>query len=88
MGVHVDVCAQVSDDVFKGASHPDISMWGTTSMGSFVKHVDNVNIDCGVRGQNEYAERAAAHIVVVGPDGFQLCTCLQLMSAAYIALIL
>ena len=79
VGVHVDVCAQVSDDVFKGASHPDISMWGTTSMGSFVEVADNVKIDCVVRTQNKYAERAAAHIVVVGPEGFQLCTCLKLM---------
>ena len=48
-------------------------------MGSFVELVNNVKIDCVVRAQNKYAERPAAHIVVVGPDGFQLCTCLKLM---------
>ena len=80
VGDHVDVCAQVPDDVCKGASHPDSSMWGTTSMGSFVELVDNVRIDCVVRAQNKYAERPAAHIVVVvGADGVQLCTGLKLM---------
>ena len=72
MGDHVDV-----DDVVKGDSHADISVWGTTSMGSFVELVGNVKIDCLVRDKSKYVERAAAHILVVGPDGFQLCTCLK-----------
>ena len=76
VGDHVDVCAQVPEGVFEGKGHPDITMWGTTSMGSFVELVSNVKIDCVVRAVNKYTDRPAAHIVVVGPDRF---TCLKLM---------
>ncbi|CAN0599734.1 unnamed protein product, partial [Laminaria digitata] len=54
-------------------------MWGTTSLGSFVEVVRNVEIDCVVRAVNKYTDRPVGHIVVVGPDGFQLCTFLNLM---------
>ena len=60
-------------------SDPDISMWGATSLGSFVEVVSNVKIDCVVRVVYKYTDRPVGHIVVVGPDGFQLCTCLKLM---------
>ena len=79
MGDHVDVCAQVPAGVFEGDSNKDISMWGTTSMRSFVELVSKVDIGCVVHAQSKFTERPAAHIVVVGPDGFHLCTCLKLM---------
>ena len=47
-GDHLDVCAQVPEEAFRKNSAPDISMWGTTSLGSFVDVVSNVNIDCVV----------------------------------------
>ena len=80
-GDHLDVCAQVPEEAFRESarSAADISMWGTTSLGSFVEVVRNVNIDCVVRVVYRYTGRPVGHIVVVGPDGFQLCTCLRLM---------
>ncbi|CAM9288476.1 unnamed protein product, partial [Laminaria digitata] len=78
-GDHLDVCAQVPEEAFRKNSAPDISMWGTTSLGSFVDVVSNVNIDCVVHAVYKYADRPVGHIIVVGPDGFQLCTCLKLM---------
>ena len=48
-------------------------------MGFFVGVVSNVKIDCVVRVVYKYTDRPVGHIVVVGPDGFQLCTCLKLM---------
>eukprot|EP00904_Undaria_pinnatifida_P010382 jgi/Undpi1/6474/HiC_scaffold_20.g08953.m1 len=78
-GDHLDVCAQVPEEAFRGSKAPDISMWGTTSLGSFVEVVRNVKIDCVVHVVYKYTDRPVGHIVVVGPDGFQLCTCLRLM---------
>ena len=78
VGDHVDVCAQVPAEAFEGDSNKDTSMWGTTSMGYFVELVINVDIDCVVHAQRKSTERPAGHIVVVGPDGFHLCTCLKL----------
>ena len=48
-------------------------------MGSFVEVVSSVKIDCVVCGVYKYTDRPVGHIVVVGPDGFQRCTCLKLM---------
>ena len=79
VGDHVDVCAQVPAKIFEGDRNKDISMWGTTSTGSFVELVSNVDIDCVVHAQRKFTERPAAH-VVVGPDGFHLCTYLKLLS--------
>eukprot|EP00904_Undaria_pinnatifida_P011839 jgi/Undpi1/7786/HiC_scaffold_23.g10259.m1 len=78
-GDHLDVCAKVPEEAFRGSKAPDISMWGTTSLGSFVEVVRNVKIDCVVHVVYKYTDRPVGHIVVVGPDGFQLCTCLRLM---------
>ena len=78
-GDHLDVCAQVPEEAFRKNSAPDISMWGTTSLGYFVDVVSNVNIDCVVRAVYKNTARPVGHIIVVGPDGFQLCTCLKLM---------
>ena len=75
VGDHVDVCAQAPAKLFEGDGNADIS---TTSMGSFLELVINVDMDYVVHARSKYAERPAAHIVVVGPDGFQLCTCLKL----------
>ena len=71
----MDVCAQVPAETFDGDNNADIS----TSMGSLVELLSNVDIGCVVHARSKVPERPAAHIVVVGPDGLQLCTCLELM---------
>ncbi|CAM9950714.1 unnamed protein product, partial [Ectocarpus fasciculatus] len=72
-----DVCCQVPADVFDGKKHPDTSMFGTTCLQSFYRLVAHVDIDAVVKVV--YKRRKVGHLVVIGPDGFQLCTCLQLM---------
>ena len=60
-------------------------MYGTTSFASFSELVRNVPIDAIVKVQYKYPSttrrenRKVGHIVVVGPEGFQLCTCLKLV---------
>ena len=65
---------------FGKKKYPDISMWGTISLGSFLQLVSSVKIDCVVCVVYKYTDRPVGHIVVVGPDGFQLCTCLKFMT--------
>ena len=48
-------------------------MFGRTSSGL----VENVPIVAVVKVVSEYKESKTSHIVVVGPNGFQLCSCLQ-----------
>ena len=73
---HVDVCCQVSDEAV-AADLTDTTMFGTTSLLSFSGLVENVLIDKVVKVVYKYKESKASHIVVVGPYGFQLCSCLQ-----------
>ena len=73
---HVDVCCQVSDEAV-AADSTDTTMFGTTSLLSFSGLVENVPIDAMVEVVYKYKESKASHIVVIGPNGFQLCSCLQ-----------
>lgn len=76
-------CADVPAEAFEGSHDPDITMYGTTSLPSFAELVRNVRIEAVVQVQYKYPRTArrgkVSHIVVVGPEGFQLCTCLKLM---------
>ncbi|CAB1099118.1 unnamed protein product [Ectocarpus sp. CCAP 1310/34] len=76
-------CADVPAEAFEGSHDPDITMYGTTSLPSFAELVRNVGIEAVVQVQYKYPRTArrgkVSHIVVVGPKGFQLCTCLKLM---------
>lgn len=84
-----DLCADVPAEAFeesvKESDDPDITMYGTTSLASFSELVRYVPIDAIVKVQYKYPSttrrenRKVGHIVVVGPEGFQLCTCLKLM---------
>lgn len=76
-------CADVPAEAFEGSDAPDITMYGTTSLSSFTELVRNVPIDAVLQVQYKYPRTTGggkvSHIVVVGPEGFQLCTCLKLM---------
>lgn len=75
-----DVCCQVPIEVFDENEAPDTTMFGTTSLQSFCRLVHGVEIDCIVKVLYKHkADRKVGHLVVVGPGGFQLCTCLQLL---------
>ena len=52
-------------------------MFGTTSLLSFSGLVENVPIDAVVKVMYKYKESNASHLVVIGPNGFQMCRCLQ-----------
>ncbi|CAM9256358.1 unnamed protein product, partial [Hapterophycus canaliculatus] len=55
-------------------------MFGTISLASFCQLVEGVEIDSIVKVLYKHMPgRKVGHLVVVGPHGFQLCTCLQLM---------
>ena len=75
---HVDVCCQVPEEIFKDDAR-DTTMFGTTSMLSFSELVGKVSLDRVVKVIYKYKEQKVGHIAVVGPNGFQLCTCLQLL---------
>lgn len=74
------LCCQVPEEVFQDGKAPDITMFGTTSLTSFCQLLEGVQIDSVVKVLYKHKPgRKVGHIVVVGPGGFQLCTCLQLM---------
>ena len=75
---HVDVCCQIPDEAV-AADLTDTTMFGTTSLLSFSGLVENVPIDAVVKVMYKYKESNASHIVVVGPNGFQICSCLQVL---------
>ncbi|CBJ29724.1 putative far-red impaired response protein [Ectocarpus siliculosus] len=75
-----DVCCQVPKEVFEEDEAPDTTMFGTTSLHSFCRLVECVEIDCIVKVLYKHKpDRKVGHLVIVGPGGFQLCTCLQLL---------
>ncbi|CAM9826963.1 unnamed protein product [Ascophyllum nodosum] len=73
---HVDVCCQVPDEAV-AADSTDTTMFGTTLLLSFSELVENMPIDTVVKVVYKYKESKVSHIVVVGPNSFQLCSCLQ-----------
>ena len=73
---HVDVCRQIPDEAV-AADLTDTTMFGTTSLLSFSGLVKNVPIDAVVKVMYKYKESNASHIVVIEPNGFQMCSCLQ-----------
>ena len=75
---HVDVCCQIPDEAV-AADLTDTTMFGTTSLLSFSGLVENVPIDAVVKVLYKYKEASASHIVVIGPNGFQMCSSLQVL---------
>ena len=73
---HVDLCCQVPDEAV-AADSTDTTMFSTTSLLSFSGLVEHVPVDAVVKVLYKYKESKASHIVVIGPNGFQLCSCLQ-----------
>ena len=73
---HVDVWYQVPDEAV-AADSTDTIMFGTTSSLSFSRLVEYVIIDTAVKVVYKYKLSKASHIVVFGPNGIQLCSCLQ-----------
>lgn len=75
-----ELCCSVPGEVFEEGGAPDTTMFGTTSLHSFAQLVDKVDIDCVVKVLYKHKpDRKVGHLVVIGPNGFQLCTCLQLL---------
>ena len=75
---HVDVCCQIPDEAV-AADLTDTTMFGTISLLSFSRRVENVPIDAVLKAMYKYKESNASHIVVIGPNGFQMCSCLQVL---------
>ena len=75
---HVDVCCQIKDEAVASVL-TDTTMFGTTSLLSFFGLVENVPIDALVKVMYKYKESNASHLVVIGSNGFQMCSCLQLL---------
>ena len=75
---HVDVRCQIPDEAV-AADLTDTTMFGTTSSLSFSGLVENVPIDAVVKVMYKYKESNASHLVVIGPNGFQICSCLQVL---------
>ena len=57
----------------------DTTMFGTTSLRSFSGIIENVPIDAVVKVMYKYKESNASHLVVLGRNGFQMCSCLQVL---------
>ena len=55
----------------------DKTMFGTTWLLSFFDLVEHVSLDAVVKGVYKYKESKASGVVVIVPNGFQLCSCLQ-----------
>ena len=75
---HVDVCCQIPDEAV-AADLTDPTMFGTTLLLSFSGLVENLPNDAVVKVMYKYKESNASHLVVIGPNGFQMCSCLQLL---------
>ena len=75
-----DVCCEVPEEAFHNdVETVDISMFGTTSLLCFAKLVENVQVSTVVKVLYTWKKPHVGHIVVLGPDKFQLCTCLQIL---------
>ena len=57
----------------------DTTMFGTTPLLSFSGLVENAPTDAVVKVIYKYKESNASHVVVIGPNGFQMCSCLQVL---------
>ena len=68
----LDVCCQIPDETV-AADLTDTIMFGITSLLSFFGLIGNVPTDAVVKVMYKYQESSkASHIVVIGPNGFQL----------------
>lgn len=75
-----DVCCEVPREAFDGKDYPD-AKFGPLCLQSFFRLVANVKIDAVVKvSYNSIGgQPTVSHLVVLGPAGFQMCTCLQVM---------
>ena len=62
----------------------DPTMFGTTPMISFSGLVENVPIDAVVKVMYKYKESNASHIVIIRPNGFPMCSCLQVLRCGWL----
>ena len=74
----VNVCCQIPEEAV-AADLTDTTMFGTISLLSFSGLVKNVPIDAVIKVMYKYKEWNASHLRVIGPNGFQMCSCLQLL---------
>lgn len=76
-----DVCCEVPEEALHSdaGEEVDISMFGTTSLLRFAKFVENVQVNTVVKVLYTWKKPHVGHIVVLGPNNFQLCTCLQML---------
>lgn len=67
-------------DAVGGATDTDPAARGMASLVSFCELLKKVHIDAVVKVSFEDRDRKVGHVVAVGPNGFQLCTCLQVLT--------
>ena len=58
------------------ADSTETTMFGTTSLLSFSDLLEPTPIDAVVKVMHKYKESKTSHIIIIGPNGFQLCSCL------------
>lgn len=77
---HHDVCREVPLEGFEDGYDPLGPKFGATSLPSFSELVEGVRLSSVVKVVIRYGNKEqSGHIVVVGPDNFQMCTCLQML---------
>ena len=74
----VDVCCEIPDGAV-AADLTNTTMFGTTSLLSFSEFVENLPIDAVVKVMYKYKESNASHVAVIGPNCFQMSSCLQVL---------
>lgn len=77
-----DVCCELPESVLDGIvanDDADTSMFGATSLLDFARLIGDAKIDTVVKVLYTSMDPAVGHIVVVGPNCFQLCSCLQIL---------
>lgn len=75
-GEIMDVCQPIPDATLDGGN-TDRTMYGTTSLVAFAGLLQNVQIDAVIKVICKVHK--CGHIVMLGPKGFHLCSCLKLL---------
>ena len=81
-GEAIDVCCELPESVVTSLVEDDVTdttMYGTTSLLVFARLVESVEINTVVKVLYKMRDPQVGHIVVVGPNNFQLCSCLQIL---------
>eukprot|EP00904_Undaria_pinnatifida_P002446 jgi/Undpi1/12201/HiC_scaffold_5.g01877.m1 len=81
-GEAIDVCCELPASVVTSLVEDDVTdttIYGTTSLLVFARLVESAEINTVVKVLYKMRDPQVGHIVVVGPNNFQLCSCLQIL---------